>query len=86
MATQPANPFGGPFQGVPIAPTSPAPAPFSGASLYQIALALLFLYVIMRYVPNGLNIGLIILLGAVLATPDAVAGFRSAVHFIQAGV
>lgn len=77
------DPFGANARVVPLG-TNPSGA-YPGPSLYQIALALVFLYLIMAYVPYGLNIGLILLLGALLASKDVVSGFQSFVNFVLTG-
>jgi hypothetical protein len=52
-------------------------------SLWNFGLAILVLWLIMKYVPNGLNIGLIILAGVFISTPDAVQGVANFLDFIQ---
>jgi hypothetical protein len=62
----------------------PAP-PTRNAGLWQIALALFVLYLIMEYVPDGEKIGWIILIGTLLATPAAADAFARLLHFIETG-
>ena len=56
-----------------------------GSSVYQFALSAIVLYAIMRYVPNGLTIGLIILVGVLLTTENAGSDFANFLNFIQTG-
>lgn len=73
----------GQYKTVPL--PSPSTAPGSGLSLWQFGLALLTLYLIMRYVPRGEIIGLAILTAALVSTPDAVTAFVNLLDFIQYG-
>jgi hypothetical protein len=53
---------------------------------YLIVLALVVLYLVMRYFPTwGLPLGFVILLGAILFTPEAVTGFKRLVSIVQTG-
>ena len=56
---------------------------FQGTTTYQIGLALLVLYFLLRYVPYGVELGLLILLGGILMQPKAGEVFGSFLSFIQ---
>lgn len=51
--------------------------------LYKFALAAIVLYLIMRYVPHGVEIGLIILLGGILSSSAAASNFSGFLRYIQ---
>lgn len=77
---------------VPSTPGAAAPASDlygSGSGLhdwYLILLALVTLYVVMRVWPDwGQKLGWVVLVGAILSTEPAVAGFQGLVRSIQTG-
>lgn len=74
-----------PTQIRPINPTTD-PRRNSGLTVYQFGIALLTLYLIMRYVPRGVEIGAIILAVTLISTPAAVQGFSDLLHTIETGV
>lgn len=79
MNTQPSNPFGGGFSIKPIGQSQPV----SSAGVWQFFIAALTLYLIMKHVPDGVEIGVILLFGVFLSTPSAVKLLPSILAFIQ---
>jgi len=68
----------------PLVPKIVVPNTITGrASLYQIGLALVFLYLVMKYVPGGKTFGWMVLALAVLETPNATRAFDALVNKIQ---
>lgn len=67
-----------------VIPKTPQPnGVVSSATLYQIVLALAFLYLVMTYAPGGKALGWLILFLVILETPDATSAFDSFVQFVQ---
>jgi hypothetical protein len=55
------------------------------ASLWQFGLALIFLWLVGRYVPGGMVFALLILAGVFLASPGAVNGLSDLLRFLYYG-
>lgn len=84
MNPTPANPLG---PGFTLQPITPAGGAFAGANptLWQMALALLLLYFTMKYLPFGVWIGGLLLLGIFLSTPGGTASLCNILYFVQWG-
>lgn len=53
------------------------------ATLYEFALAILVLWLVLEYIPGGIWIGLSVLTVTMLSTPGAVDGVSKLLAFIQ---
>lgn len=54
-----------------ISPLNATAVKFTGASLYQVVLALIFLYFVARYLPYGTTLAAVVFVGALVFTPTA---------------
>lgn len=50
--------------------------------IFQFGIALGVFYLLLRYVPGGITIGLLLLAGVILSTPQSVQSFSNLLAFI----
>lgn len=55
------------------------------ATIWEFGLAVVVLWLVMEYVPEGVYFGLAVLLVAFLSTPQAVDGVAGLLKFVQTG-
>lgn len=57
-----------------------------GASLWQFGLALVVLYLIIKYLPHGEEIAFLVFIGALTLKPGAAKNVQSLLNYIETGV